>query len=60
MGWVSITVYEDTPIELLQLMNDLDKTGFYADFTLHDGLEITIRKVHTPLIADFTRERKMF
>jgi hypothetical protein len=55
-----VTVYEDTPMALLQLMNDLDKAGFRADFTLHDGLEIRIEKIHTPLIADFTRVRKLF
>jgi hypothetical protein len=55
-----VTVYEDTPDALLQLMNDLDKAGFSADFTLHDGLELRIKKVRTPLIADFSRVRKMF
>ena len=48
-----MTVYEDTPTAILHLMNDLDKAGFYADFTLHDGLEITIRKIRKPVIHDF-------
>jgi hypothetical protein len=55
-----MTVYEDTPDALLQLVNDLDQAGFRVDFTLHDGLELRIEKIRTPLIADFTRVRKMF
>ena len=45
--------YEDSPMALLQLMNDLEKAGFRADFKLHDGLEIRIRKIHKPLVTDF-------
>lgn len=52
--------FEDPPTELVQLMNDLAKAGFRADFTLHDGLEIIIQKTRKPLIADFIRERKLF
>jgi hypothetical protein len=57
---MDMTVYDDTPDALLQLMNDLDQAGFLANFTLRDGLEIRIKKVRTPLIADFIRARKMF
>ena len=46
--------YEDSPLALLQLMNDLEKAGFRADFKLHDGLEIRIRKIRAPLVTDFT------
>jgi len=45
--------YEGSPMALLQLMNDLEKSGFRADFKLHDGLEITIRKIRKPVIHDF-------
>lgn len=55
-----MTVYEDTPTAILNLMSDLEKAGFDADFTLHDGLEITIRKIHAPMTAEFTRARKLF
>ena len=47
--------YENSPMALLQLMNDLEKAGFSADFKLSDGLEITIRKVHKPLLNDYIR-----
>ena len=47
--------YEDSPMALLQLMNDLEKAGFRADFKLHDGLEIRIRKIRQPAIADILR-----
>jgi hypothetical protein len=57
---MDVTVYDDTPDALLQLMNDLDQAGFRADFTLRDGLEIRIKKARIPLLADFTRARKMF
>jgi hypothetical protein len=54
---VDVYDYEDSPMALLQLMNDLDQAGFRADFTLHDGLEITIRTTRTPLITDLIRVR---
>lgn len=38
---------------MLQLMQDLEKLGFHADFTLHDGLEITIRKRQKPQLDDY-------
>ena len=54
---VAVYDYEDSPMALLQLMNDLEKSGFHADFKLHDGLEITIRKIRKPMIHDFIRIR---
>jgi hypothetical protein len=47
--------YEDSPMALLQLMNDLEKAGFHADFKLHDGLEVSIRKIRNPVIHDYVR-----
>ena len=44
--------YEDSPLALLQLMNDLEKAGFRADFKLSDGLEIRIRKIRKPLTTN--------
>jgi len=52
--------FEDPTTDLVQLMNDLEQAGFHADFTLRDGLEITIHMIRKPLIADFIRERKLF
>jgi hypothetical protein len=55
MGWVAMYDYEDSPMALLQLMNDLEKAGFHADFKLHDGLEVTIRTIRKPVITDSIR-----
>jgi hypothetical protein len=52
---VDVYDYENSPMALLQLMNDLEKAGFHVDFKLHDGLEITIRKLHKPLLHDLIR-----
>ena len=49
--------YEDSPMALLQLMNDLEKAGFHADFKLHNGLEITIRKMRTLTVHNLATSR---
>ena len=55
MRCLDVYDYEDSPLALLQLMNDLEKVGFRADFKLHDGLKITIRKIRKPVHADLLR-----
>ena len=47
--------YEASPMALLQLMNDLEKAGFSADFKLTDGLEIRIRATRKSLLTKFIR-----
>jgi hypothetical protein len=54
---VAVYDYEDSPMALLQLMNDLEKVGFHADFKLHEGLEIRIRKTRKPVVNNFVRVR---
>ena len=49
--------YENSPMALLQLMNDLEKSGFQADFKLSDGLEITISKTRKPMLNKYIRAR---
>jgi hypothetical protein len=44
---------DDSPTAILQLMQDLEQLGFHADFTLHDGLELTIRKKRRLQLDDF-------
>lgn len=44
---------DESPTAMLQLMQDLEEIGFHADFTLHDGLELTIRRKRKPHLADF-------
>jgi hypothetical protein len=53
-----MTLYEDAPLALLQRMTGLERAGLRADFPLHDGLEIRIEKIRTPLLVDFTQVRK--
>ena len=35
---------EDPSKSILTLLNDLGKLGFEADFSLHNGLEVIIKK----------------
>ncbi len=49
--------YANSPMALLQLMNNLEKSGFQADFKLSDGLEITISKTRKPLLNKYIRAR---
>ena len=39
-----LTDIDDTPLTMMQLLNELKALGFDADFSLTDGLELTIRK----------------
>jgi len=45
---------EDSPTELVQLLNELSRVGFHADY---NGFEITIRKIREPLLTDLLRMR---
>jgi hypothetical protein len=39
-----LTDIDDSPLTMMQLLNELKELGFDADFSLTDGLELTIRK----------------
>jgi hypothetical protein len=45
---------EDFPMALVQLLNELSKVGFHADY---NGFEITIRKIREPLLNELLRMR---
>ena len=49
-----MTNIEDSPMELVQLLNELSQAGFHADY---NGFEITIRKIRAPLLNDLLRMR---
>lgn len=39
-----LTDIDDSPLTMMQLLNELKELGFDADFSLTDGLELTIRR----------------
>ena len=41
---------DDSPLTMMQLLKDLNELGFDADFSLAEGLELTIRKQAITLI----------